>query len=243
MPRALLLRLSALLFAVALASTAGADTLLRLKAHQDPVEVAGQVRQEAIDTEVEVWIGDGRISRTDDATKLILTGDELVVANLERRTYSVLELPIDLDELLPPEARQMAEMMKIDATVTATGESREIGGWKTRGYEVTITNPAGMAVKIDLWATTDLDVDYAAYRRLASQMMAMQPGGETLLAEMEKIEGIPVLQTTTIDAGGAVVESSEELISSEKKEPPADAYEVPEGFERTEQPFSAPPGM
>lgn len=239
MPRALLLRLAAVLFAVALAGAADADTLLRLKIHQDPVEVGGQVREAAHDDEVEVWIGDGKISRTDERSKLVIHGDELVIANLVDRTYSVLELPIDLDELLPPEARQMAAMMKLDAEVTATGESREIGGWKADGYRVEITNPSGLAVTIELWATTDIDIDYEAYRRLSSQMSALQPGGEDLFEEMKKIEGIPVLQETTVDSGGAVIASREELVSAEKKEPPEDAYQIPDGFKKTDGPFPA----
>jgi len=241
-PRRPLRRLAALgaaLLPLALAGAAGADTLLVLKAHQDAGVVAGQ-QQEARDSTVELWIGDDRISRSDDQSKLVLRPDELVIVNHGERSYSVLELPADFKKLLPAGMEKQAEMWKLEAKVTPGEERRKIGDWNARRYTIEMTNPMGLAVRAEMWTTTELAIDFEAYHRLARQMLALQPGTAELAAEMAKVEGFPVLQETTLDIGGGQVTTREELVSVEEKEPPADAYGVPAGYERAELPMAAP---
>ena len=224
-----------------LAGAAGADTLLVLKAHQDAVVIAGQ-QQEARDATVEIWIGDGQISRSDDQGKFVMREDEVLIVNHVARTYSVLELPVDLKKLLPPGMEEQAEMWKLEAAVTPSDDRREVGEWTARRYAIEVTNPMGLAIRTELWASTEVDIDFEAYHRLARQMLALQPGTAELAAEMAKVEGFPVLQETTVDVAGSTVITREELISVEKKAPPADAYGVPEGYAKSESPLpTAPP--
>ena len=234
-------RLAAVLLPLALAGGAGADTLLVLKAHQDAAEVAGQ-RHEAKDSTIELWIGEDRISRNDDQVKFVMRPDEILIVDHARKVYSVLALPADLAKLLPPGAETAPEMWKVDAEVTASDERKKIGEWNARRYSVEVTNPMGLAVRTELWASTELDIDLAAYHRMARQMLEMQPGTEELAAEMAKVEGFPVLQETTVDVAGSMVTTREELLSVETRQPPADAYDPPAGYARTELPMAAPPG-
>lgn len=245
-PRRPLRRLAALgaaLLPLALAGAAGADTLLVLKAHQDAGVVAGQ-QQEARDGTVEWWIGADRVSRGDDQSKLVMRPGELVIVNHAERTYSVLELPVDFKKLLPPGMEKQVEMWKLEATVTPGEERRRIGDWNARRYTIEMTNAMGLAVRIEMWTTTELDIDFETYHRLARQMLALQPGTAELVAEMAKVEGFPVLQESTVDIAGGTVTTREELVSVEKKEPPADAYGVAEGYELTDLPMpgAPPPG-
>jgi hypothetical protein len=228
---------------LAFAGAAGADTLLVLKAHQDAGEIAGQ-QQPARDSTVELWIGDGRVSRNDDQVKFVLRPDEVVIVNHAERTYSVLELPIDLAKLLPPGMEEATEMWKAKAKVLPGEERRKIGEWNARRYTIEVTNAMGLAVRTEMWTTTEVDFDVEAYHRLARQMLALQPGTAELAAEMAKVEGFPVLQETTVDIAGGTVTTREELVSVETKEPPADAYGPPAGYELTDLPMvsPAPPG-
>lgn len=233
-------RLGMALAALALAGVAAADTRLVLKAEQAAAEVSGQ-RHEAIESTAEVWIGDGRISRNDDQSKIVLSADELVIANHAQKVYHVVPLPLDLAAMMPPELREQAAAWAPKAVVTAGDERREIGEWTARRYSVEVTNAMGLAVRTEMWTTTELEMDYAAYHRLARQMLALQPGTEALAKEMAKVEGFPVLQETTIDLGGSSVTTREELVAVEEKEPPADAYAPPEGYELTDFPTAGPP--
>ncbi len=232
-PSKLPLRVAAVLLPLALAAgAAGADTLLILKTHQDAVEFAGQ-SQPAQESTVEVWVGKDQISRSDERATLIVRPSELVVVNHADKTFTVLALPLDFEKLVPPEMKQMAEMFKLTAKVTPTTESTKIGDWNVRRYDVEMTNPRGMAISTVMWTTRDLEIDYAAYQKLAAQTMALA-GGTELAAEMTKLEGFPVLQETTIDMAGNTVRNREELVSAEQKEPPATAYSVPEGYTESE---------
>jgi hypothetical protein len=231
--------LAAALLPLALAGAAGADTVLVLKAHQDATVVAGQ-EQPARDGTVELWIGDGRASRSDDLGRFVLLPDEVVIVNHADRTYTALELPVDFRKLMPPGMQQSAEMWKLEAKVTPGEERRKIGDWNTRRYTIELTNAMGLAVRTEMWTTTELGFDLEVYHRLARQMLALQPGTAELLAEMAKVEGFPVLQETSVDAGGSTVTTREELVSVETKEPPPDAYGAPEGYERNDPPAAAP---
>lgn len=225
----------------ALAGAAGADTLLVLKAHQDAAVVAGR-QQEARDDTYEIWIGEDRISRSDEQSRFVMRPGEVVIVNHEARTYSVLEMPIDLTALLPPGMEKQMEMWKVQAEVTPTDERRKIGDWTARRYDIEVTNPMGVAIRTEMWTTTELGIDLEAYHGMARQMLSLQPGADELVAEMSKIEGFPILQETTVDLAGSTVTTREELVSVEEKEPPADAYGVPEGYTESESPLpTAPP--
>lgn len=233
-PRKLSVRVAATLLPLALAAgSAGADTLLTIESHRDAVEFAGQ-QQPAEDSTIEVWIGDGQISRSDPRATIIVDPEAMTVVNHAGQTYTVLELPLDFDSLVPPEMKQMAQMSKLTAKVTPTDERKKIGDWNVRRYDIEMTNPAGLAVSTTMWLTRDLDIDYSSYQSLAAQTMAMV-GDSELVAEMSKLEGFPVLQETTFDMAGSTVTSREELVSVEQREPPAGTYSAPEGYEESDQ--------
>ena len=161
--------LGAALLPLAFAGAAGADTVLVLKAHQDASVVAGQ-EQPARDGTVELWIGDGRASRSDDLGRFVLLPDEVAIVNHADRTYTVLELPVDFQKLMPPGMQQSAEMWKLEAKVTPGEERRKIGDWNTRRYTIELTNAMGLAVRTEMWTTTELGFDLEVYHRLARQI-------------------------------------------------------------------------
>lgn len=235
---------AALVAAAFTAAPAAADTLLVLEGRTSGFEI-GERRQEPLDTRVEIWIGASAISRDDGKRGAVLSGDRLTLVDHVNRAYSVLELPVDLSAMLPPEMRRMIDMWKMDVAVTATDERREIDGWKTRRYDVELTNAIGMAIRNRLWVTRDLDIDYGQFQKLSAGLASLQPGGDAAMKELAQIEGFPVLLETTADMGGTTIESSERLVSVEDREPPAGHYAAPAGY--TEREFdpaamSAPGG-
>jgi hypothetical protein len=200
--------------------------------------------QPAHDGTIEWWIGKERVRRDDGDTAVILRGDknDLVLVNHQTRTYSVVGLPLDFAALLPADVRARAEMWKLTARVATTDESKKIGDWNARLFEVELTNPAGLAIRTELWATRDLPIDYDRFQRLSLTLAAMQPGGAEGVAELAKVDGFPVYQVVRVDMGGTTARSSEKLESAEEKDPPAGLYDPPAGY--AEEPFNpgAPPG-
>lgn len=234
-PRSFPLRVLAALLPLAFcAGVAGADTLLTLKSTTTGTPASAEP------TTVEVWVGEKQISRSDERSTMIVRPDEMVVINHADKTYTVLELPIDFDQLVPPEQKQVAEMFKLTGKVTATDERKKVGEWNARRYDVELSNARGMAVDTVVWATKEIDIDHPTYQKLAAQTMATA-GGADLVTEMAKIEGFPVLQETTFDMAGQTVSSREELVSVEEKDAPPGTYAVPEGYTESERLTSSAP--
>jgi hypothetical protein len=233
---------AALVLAAGLAAAAPAagDTLLTLKNHRDGFRHEG-MSQPPHDATVELWIGDGRIRRDDGTMAVVVSGDRLLLVNHETRSYSVLGLPVDLETLLPESMRQTAEMWKLAVEITPREETRRIGDWNAKRYDVELTNALGLAMSSTLWITGELEVDLAPFRRLSSVLASLQPGGAETMRPLAELPGFPVLLETTADMAGTVVRSEERLQSVERREPPAGLYEPPAGYaERAFRPGDAP---
>ena len=222
-----------------------ADTLLTLKSHQDAFEFQGQ-SQEAQDGTVEMWIGETAISRDDDTSRVVVTADKLYLIDHASKTYSVLDLPVDLASLLPEgmaaQLDQMRGQMTLEADVEATDETKEVGEWTARRYDVTLSNKAGLTVDQVIWASEEVGVDAASYNRLTGTLAELQPGGAGWVSELAAMKGFPVLRETTMHLGPEVaVTTIEELVSVERKDAPAGTFAPPDGYaEKDFNPGAAP---
>lgn len=221
------------------ATAAAADTKLEMKSHTDAFQMMGQ-NQPARDSDVTFWIAADRVVRDDGTGAFIYRGDQdkLYVVDHEQKSYSVLSLPVDFLALMPAEMRAQMEgflqQMSMNATVTPTEETKEVNGWSTRRYNVSMANGMGMKIDSTVWATKEIDADLDAFKGLYAAMGSLQPGGEAAVDEMMKIDGVPVLTETTVSGMGSSFSSNDELVSASQAEPPPGTYEVPEGYTETE---------
>ena len=229
------LRVLTLLALVALLPVAaGPDTLLTSKSHTDAFSILGQA-QPAEDRTIQTWIAKDRLARLGDKTDLILRldQDKMYIVDHNDDTFSVIDLPVDMKKIFPPEMaqamEQMAGMMKMDAKVTPTDERQKIGQWNAKKYLIQVT-AMGMNIDIESWHSTEVDVDYAALRNLASNRAALQPQGGDWIRKLAEIEGYPVRETVTMKLMGTPMRSTQELSSVEDKAAPAGTYEVPKGY-------------
>lgn len=235
-------------FALALVLAAGllaapgaaADTLLKMKSHTDAFQVMGQ-SQPAQDQELTFWVGADRAVRSDGESSMLLRLDQkkLYLIDQAAKTYSVLDLPVDVTRYLPPEMQeqmgQMLQAMAMSATVEPTEERKEVSGWDAQLYRVKLSNQMGMTIESDVWVTDDVDVDLASFKEMTRAIASLQPGGGAAAEELLKIDGVPVLMESRIQAMGGSTSSREELVSAETQAAPAGTYEVPTGF--TEQAY------
>lgn len=220
---------------------AAADTLLQMKNHTGAVQMMGQSRP-AQDLDITFWIGDQRAVRSDGKTSAILRLDQkkLYVVNHEAKTYSVLDLPIDIASYLPPEMKaqmdQMLEAMAMTAKVEPTEERKEVNGWDAHLVHVTLSNQMGMTIDSQVWVTEDVEIDAGSFKEMTRALASLQPGAAAAAEELLKIDGVPVLVETEIKGMGGGTTQTEELVSAATQKAPAGTYEVPEGY--TEQTFN-----
>jgi Domain of unknown function (DUF4412) len=227
----------ALAVALAPSTPAAADTLLTIQGHHDSFNVQGH-HQPAEDSTVQVWLGKDAIRRDDGKNGAILRSDkkQLVLIDHQRKTYSVVALPIDFDALIPADAKGFADAWKMTAEVTPKDETKKIGQWNARRYDVDITNSMGLAIHTVLWASRDLPIDYDHFKELSLTLAGLQPGGAAAVKDLAKVDGFPVQQDVSFDMAGQVVHSTENLQSVEEKPAPPGTYEPPAGY--TEKPFN-----
>ena len=126
--------------------------------------------------------------------------------------------------------------MDISSSITDTGETQTINNWKCKEYLVEISvSMMGMPmpIKMDIWTSKDLGVDLKEFQELYTKTLAANPFLQDFIQDFGKMEGYPVLTEFSMDMMGAQQKSREEVISVEKKEPPAGTYELPEGYTKT----------
>jgi len=225
-----------LVLLLACAVPAAADSLLTLKSHVDAFQVAGE-SQPAKDTDIRIWVSADKLRRDEGEVTSILRLDrnKLYVIRHTDKTWSELTLPVDFVRLMPKGSEQAgaawAQQMKLTVQVQPTGETRTVGSWNARKLRMDITNATGMKIASTLWLSKDVP-GWSALNRLASTLAALQPGSESWVSALEKLEGFPVLREEKVDAMGARFNTREELLTIETRDATPATYEPPAGYKQ-----------
>ena len=222
---------------------ASADFKIALQHHQDGFSMMGQ-NQAPTDEEHVTWIGDKklRMDQGSSSTIVQIEAGKMVLIDHDDKTYTEVDLPVDLASLMPPGmAEQMMAMLKFDVTVTASDETKKVGEWNTKRYDLKMTS-AMMSLDTVIWASTETPVDTAAFFDLFSVVMSLQPGMDSMMEQMRQIDGYVVSQEGTMSMtfmGETTVGSSDVVTSIEKVDAPAGTYEPPAGYAKEEFDFMA----
>jgi hypothetical protein len=219
---------------LALPLAAGADTLYTMKSHTDAIKMGGQ-SQPAKDTTVKIWAAGDRLRRDDGEQTMIFRLDKnrLYMLDHEDKTYSEITLPIDLRKMMPKGSEAMADQiaagMKVTVQVAPSAETKKIGQWNAKRYDVTVQSAMGMKIATTMWVSKEIE-GFAGFNKMAGAMASLQPGSGEWVKQLEKIDGFPVLTESQVDALGAKFGTREELVSVETKPAPAGTYEPPAGY-------------
>ncbi len=224
---------------VLVAGAASADIKIVKMDHTDGFNAMGRTTP-PVDQERVTWIGKDRMRTDMSDTSTIIRLDEkkLYVVDHDEKTYNIMELPIDLSQFMPPGmAEQMIPMMTFDVTVTPTDETKMIGEWKARRFDVTMTSKMA-TIEMTMWATQDVEFDQEAYYAMYKHLNSMSPGLQKMAEEMSKLDGLVIEEegvTTMTIMGNTTIRKSQKTTSIEDLAPPAGTYEPPADY--TEKPF------
>ncbi|MCU0234103.1 MAG: hypothetical protein MUE90_08775 [Thermoanaerobaculales bacterium] len=221
------------------AASASADLKLVKQQHTGAFTVMGR-ETPASDEEQTSWIGSdrSRIDSGERSTIVRLDANKLYIVNHADKTFHTLELPVEIEKFMPPGmADQIKAMMTFVVTVTPTEESKTIGDWTARRYDIVMTSQM-VTTSMTMWATKDVAFDQKSFHRLYEHLNSLNPGMAAVAAEMRKIDGLVVEQESSSSMpmmGDAKITRSERTLSATELEPPPGTYEVPAGY--SEQPF------
>ncbi len=215
-----------------------ADHVIKGKRHTDAVSIMGQT-QPAKDEEVTTWMAKDKMRRDEGETTMLVRFDtkKIYMINHPDETYSEMDLPIDLEQVIPPEAKQMMDSMELSSTVTDTGETKTINDWTCKKYLVEIAvSMMGMSMPITMgiWTSKDLGVDADLYKKFYAETLSLNPMFEDFIEEFKKMDGYPVRTEFSMKMMGAEQKQWEEVVSVEKMDAPAGTYDLPEGYTKTE---------
>jgi hypothetical protein len=217
-------------------SLATADYLIKGRKHTDAFSMMGQ-SQPAKDEDITTWLSKQKMRRDEGDTTTLIRFDQnkLYMISHSDKTYSEMDLPIDLEKAIPPQAQQMLQSMQMTSKVTNTGKTQTINNWKCNQYlvEIAVTMMGmSMPIKMDIWTTEDLGVDTEMYKRFYAETLSLNPMMKDFAEEFNKMEGYPVLTRFTMDIMGNEQKSEEEVLSAEKKDAPAGTYDLPQGYSK-----------
>jgi len=230
----------AILIIIALAfspTLVNADHVIKGKKHTDAFSMMGR-SEPAKDEETTTWLGKDKMRQdVGELTTLIrIDKNKMYMINHSDKTYSEIDLPFNLGDILPPEAKQMMDTMDISSSITDTGETQTINNWNCKKYIVEISISMmgmGMPMKMEMWTSKDLGINLNEFKELYTKTLAANPMFKDFIPDFEKMEGYPVLTEFSMDMMGAQQKYREEVLSAEKKGAPAGTYDLPEGYTKT----------
>lgn len=235
---------------LALSAPTAADTFIKQSAHTDAFAVMGQEQPAKDDTTITWLAEDKAYMLSGDNKAFILRADKGIMYFIDHAAQTYSEMPLealgDVKKMAgiedDEEAAQAAEMMQglasgmmasMKVTVTPTDEEKKVGDWNTKKYVVEMKMPMG-SLTSEIWASKDIKLDYDLFRTISNSFMAMMPGFQNTLKEMEKIEGVSVLSVTETNMMGARVKSTTELLECSEKEAPDGTFDLPEGYKKVD---------
>lgn len=224
------------LLALALLGTpALADLQLVRSSHTDAYKSFGK-DVPAKDSQTTVWMAKDRMHIESEGLNAIVRLDQkkLILLDTKEKTWMAVELPFDLKKYVAPEMAGMVDQMMgaraLQAKVEAKDETKTIGAWNAKRFDITLSQ-AGQAVSSEmLWASKDIKADMTAYVEMYAAMMSLAPENKNLVVELKKVDGVPVRSEKTQTLNGAQVHTLEELRSATEKDAPAGIYDVPADF-------------
>lgn len=225
------------------AGVVSADLKVVKMVHKDGFEMMGQT-QPPEDTEQTTWIGKDRLHMDQGNTATIIRLDlkKLFVIDHNDKTYNALDLPVKLEDFMPPGmAEQMKMMMTFEVTVTPGEETKTVGKWEAKRFDMKMTSKM-MAMEAVMWVVEHPDLDMDAFYAMYEHMASMQPGMVDAAKEMRKVNGLVVEQQAVMSMpmmGDMSIKTSEKMTVIEKLEAPEGTYDPPAGYTEKEFDFMA----
>lgn len=219
------------------ASVSAKNYYMKRASHTDAFSMGGQTKSAQDDT-TEVWLSDGAAFMKTSDTKVLVLPEKSTMYVINDADKSYFEIPVAslgatkeaIDAM--PENPMAAMMGDIKVSVTPTDETKTIGKWDAKRYDLKLTMAMGTSVS-QYWATTDIDVDADMFMTMATVTMSMFPGYQDIVSEFEKMEGIPVETNTTVNMMGATITSWDKMLELAEKDAPEGMFKLPEGYTKT----------
>jgi len=222
--------IAALMFPVG----ASADVFVKQSSHTDGYYRGGTTTP-PVDTAVEMWIGDERMAYITDSFKLIVdTGKKsMVFVNRRDNTFVETTLPLDKSKLFSEEDLGTLQVFQRVGEVKQSDATKKIDKWKCTGYEFHDWIPfEGGRVserEVRSWVTADVPFDLEKLKGKLATLSSIGNLSDDYAKKRMAVSGFEVASEETTYNEGVAVTTTTTVVEMIEKEPPPEAYGVPEG--------------
>jgi hypothetical protein len=217
-----------------------ADTCVKIASHTDEYYFGGEMNP-AVDRTTEVWYGEEKVAIVTGTQKVVIDAGAGTLTFVEMRdsSFARTTLPFDWSKLVAKETLGFLTRYARHGEVRETSETKTIGAWKCRRYDVTswIDAEDGRYNEREekVWVSADPPIDWELQRRTSADALRLANYDAVLVEALSRIEGLSVEVEATVYVRGLAVGSSERVVEAADRTPPPGVYEVPAGFrEKTE---------
>lgn len=201
----------------------------------------GRVYQARTDTTI-LWLGPERARRDRGLATFLVDGSNNIVTHVDhaQRTWTrassealseaLALLAADTVQAADRRTHNLQSLLKVSARVTDMNEARTIDGYPCRRWVVEQQFGDDQHITTEIWLTDAIAVDAGLLQRVASPSLAAVPGGEQALAELSRLQGIPVRSASLRRLMGGDSRSESRLVKVETVQVPADFFMPPEDY-------------
>jgi hypothetical protein len=214
-----------------------ADYIVKKNKHTTETVTNGADEKSSVENGT-TWISKNKMRQDDgNATSIIIRLDKkkVFVLNHIEKTYSEMDLPVDLEENTPHETHSIIKVMKISSSVFEAKETRVIKGWKSHKFTADISISImgmEMPMTMEIWASKDTGIDLRTFRKFYAVLLSINPFTKDLWEEFQKIEGYPLLTKISMKVKGMETKSEEEVVTVEENKAPRGTYDLPSEYTR-----------
>lgn len=184
-----------------------------------------------------LWLGPKGVREDDGKRTDLFWPDRQQLARVDHRTrtYSLFDLPIELEALADNATRtrleQFAHLVAARLDLSTAPEPREVGPWTAQGTFAQVVRAAGGApVEIELWRTTELEIDVERLRAYQHAVAALDTMRRAWLPQLIDLDGVTVEYKEVRRQRMSTATSTRRLVSVEQQAAPADHFEIPPGY-------------
>ena len=117
----------------------------------------------------------------------------------------------------------------VAARVTDTGENAAVDGYRCRRWIVEL-HLGNQITNSEVWLTRDIPVDYELLHQATQPALAALPGGPQALAELARLEGVPVRAASNLRILSRQGHSESRLLSFTTTTVPGDWFDIPADY-------------
>ncbi len=210
------------------------DVYIKREVHTDSYYEDGLMHP-AVDRVIETWIGNKKMAYISKSRIIIvdLNKNLMFFINKNEKTYVEIPLPFELAKVVTKQIAPDLQYSAFNGTVETTKESKTIGRWKCRCYNINGSGPYGREIKAWVYPTPPFDMD--TYNKMNINVLKLHNYDGNFIKEMQKIKGIEIRLDETVYFRGSIRKRTDKILEISKKTPKTIPYSIPPGYKKRDK--------